>query len=246
MELQKEIDWLEKTFQEKQKNLMNFRLAQANVEMQKVQVKILNELDLILSIIKLCKEKQREEINDVSSINYKKENLIPSLQMVKDHFKNAQKVKPLNSNNIYTIEEDVTSRGFHYFLNGYWADLKSGRKSIELWSQKRGFAEIVEYKNSEIKFPCEMEVYDDFKKAKLRRKVIGKFQGYYMTMAENGYPIGWKNAEPVEVKNYYSLDYLQGFVDGHGGEGTHDDFPDGFNDINEVYDRIDELKSKNK
>ena len=42
-----------------------------------------------------------------------------------------------------------------------------------------------------------------------------------------------------DADNY---DYLRGFVDGYGGEEPHDVFPNGFNDINEVWDRMYELK----
>ncbi len=42
-----------------------------------------------------------------------------------------------------------------------------------------------------------------------------------------------------DADNY---DYLRGFVDGYGGEEPHDVFPNGFNNINEVWDRMYELK----
>ena len=44
----------------------------------------------------------------------------------------------------------------------------------------------------------------------------------------------WSDAENIE--------YLRGFIDGYGGEEPHDVMPDGFNDINEVWDKMDELK----
>ena len=42
-----------------------------------------------------------------------------------------------------------------------------------------------------------------------------------------------------DADNY---DYLRGFVDGYGGEEPHDVFPNGFNNIYEVWDRMYELK----
>lgn len=45
-----------------------------------------------------------------------------------------------------------------------------------------------------------------------------------------------------DVDNY---DYLRGFIDGYGGEEPHDVFPDGFKDINDVWDRMYELDCKN-
>lgn len=42
------------------------------------------------------------------------------------------------------------------------------------------------------------------------------------------------------IKDNY--EYLRGFVDGYGGEEPHDVFPLGFQNINEVFDRLQELK----
>ena len=39
-----------------------------------------------------------------------------------------------------------------------------------------------------------------------------------------------------------NYEYLRGFVDGYGGQEPHECFPDGFKDINEVWDRMWELK----
>ena len=39
-----------------------------------------------------------------------------------------------------------------------------------------------------------------------------------------------------------NIDYLRGFIDGYGGEEPHGVMPDGFNDINEVWDKMYELK----
>ena len=47
---------------------------------------------------------------------------------------------------------------------------------------------------------------------------------------------------PLPDKDNY--DYLRGFCDGYGGEEPHDSFPEGFNDINTVHDRMWELKNK--
>jgi len=41
-----------------------------------------------------------------------------------------------------------------------------------------------------------------------------------------------------------NLQYLMGFADGYGGNEPHEVFPKGFNNINEVWDRISELKEK--
>jgi hypothetical protein len=39
-----------------------------------------------------------------------------------------------------------------------------------------------------------------------------------------------------------NIDYLRGFIDGYGGEEPHGVMPDGFKDINEVWDKMYELK----
>jgi len=39
-----------------------------------------------------------------------------------------------------------------------------------------------------------------------------------------------------------NIEYLRGFIDGYGGEEPHDIMPNGFNDINEVWDKMSELK----
>lgn len=44
-----------------------------------------------------------------------------------------------------------------------------------------------------------------------------------------------------KIKEYY---YLKGFVDGYGGEEPHDVYPEGYNDINDIWDRMWELKEE--
>ena len=39
-----------------------------------------------------------------------------------------------------------------------------------------------------------------------------------------------------------NIDYLRGFIDGYGGEEPHGVMPDGFNDINKVWDKLHQLK----
>lgn len=39
-----------------------------------------------------------------------------------------------------------------------------------------------------------------------------------------------------------NLDFLRGFIDGYGGEEPHECFPNGFNNINEIWDKVDRLK----
>jgi len=51
-----------------------------------------------------------------------------------------------------------------------------------------------------------------------------------MTYTESSFP------------EYDNHDYLRGFVDGYGGEEPHGVMPDGFFNINEVWDRVCELK----
>ena len=51
-----------------------------------------------------------------------------------------------------------------------------------------------------------------------------------------------KQAVRLSLPDADNYDYLRGFVDGYGGGEPHDVFPDGFKDINEVWDRMYELK----
>ena len=46
----------------------------------------------------------------------------------------------------------------------------------------------------------------------------------------------------LSLQNNDYLNYLRGFVDGYGGEEPHEEFPNGFNNINEMWDKIEELK----
>lgn len=50
----------------------------------------------------------------------------------------------------------------------------------------------------------------------------------------------WSREEAEDDASNY--DYLRGFIDGYGGEEPHGIMPDGFNNINEVWDRVYELK----
>ena len=50
----------------------------------------------------------------------------------------------------------------------------------------------------------------------------------------------------ISLPDADNYDYLRGFVDGYGGEEPHDGFPDGFKDINEVWDRMYKLKAQRK
>jgi hypothetical protein len=46
----------------------------------------------------------------------------------------------------------------------------------------------------------------------------------------------------VSLPDAENIEYLRGFIDGYGGEEPHDIMPHGFNDINEVWDKMSELK----
>jgi len=50
-------------------------------------------------------------------------------------------------------------------------------------------------------------------------------------------------ADDGNIPNSDNVDYLQGLVDGYGGNEPIHELPEGFKDINEVWDRLYELKS---
>lgn len=50
----------------------------------------------------------------------------------------------------------------------------------------------------------------------------------------------------LSLSNAGNYDYLRGFIDGYGGDEPHGIMPDGFNNINEVWDRMYELKGNEK
>jgi hypothetical protein len=52
----------------------------------------------------------------------------------------------------------------------------------------------------------------------------------------------FKDNIPLPDKDNY--DYLRGFTDGYGGEEPHEVFPEGFKNLKEVMDRMDELNEK--
>lgn len=70
------------------------------------------------------------------------------------------------------------------------------------------------------------------------QRIEKAIQMFVESKAENSLISGVRLSLP-DADNY---DYLRGFIDGYGWEEHRDCFPDGFKDINDVLDRVYELK----
>ena len=70
----------------------------------------------------------------------------PTLEEVKNHFKNAKIVKCAYDEDQFDLEIDVV--GDIYFYNEeYWMDTKSNfRTNLQVWSEDIGYADILSYK----------------------------------------------------------------------------------------------------
>lgn len=81
----------------------------------------------------------------------KMNNEFPTLEMVKHHFRNAQKVKCLIGWDIFDLD-NASDKGIHQFRHSYWVtnknlNLKGIQNSVMLYDHDgQRYAEITEYK----------------------------------------------------------------------------------------------------
>lgn len=71
----------------------------------------------------------------------------PTIEEVKEHFKDARIVKALNGREV--IYNTNIRKGLHYWGNGVWVDdinEEGENNSGEIWNNKQGYAKIVRYK----------------------------------------------------------------------------------------------------
>lgn len=83
----------------------------------------------------------------------------PTLEEVREYFKNAKNIVCVNNGKAYNITTGV-KQGIHIHGKGYWMDLDCsihGIYDVKLWSELRGYAEIVEY----INIPVPIAHYDN-------------------------------------------------------------------------------------
>lgn len=69
----------------------------------------------------------------------------PTLEEVREHFKDAKVVKSLFNGNIYKGRLDVND--FHWWNNGIWCQTENLQYHLHVWCPEKGYAEIVEYKD---------------------------------------------------------------------------------------------------
>jgi hypothetical protein len=69
----------------------------------------------------------------------------PTLEEVKEHFKNAKQVKCLSSDRIYDLTKIKIFRDIHEWCGGYWIDAEVSVNNIKI-VDKYDFAEILSYK----------------------------------------------------------------------------------------------------
>ena len=123
----------------------------------------------------------------------------PSLETVKEHFKNAKVVR-----SVYGTEFTMTKKLFetiHIFSDISYHVRKM--RSPCIWQKSKGYAEIIEYKKPETEFPQDMKVWDDDKNKAEVREVKAYLEGEeypYVTNHSvlNTYFTGYKNAEPLK------------------------------------------------
>jgi hypothetical protein len=69
----------------------------------------------------------------------------PTLEEVKEHFKNAKQVKCLSSDRIYDLTKIKIIRDIHEWPGGYWIDAEVSVNNIKI-ADECNFAEILTYK----------------------------------------------------------------------------------------------------
>jgi hypothetical protein len=71
----------------------------------------------------------------------------PTLEQVKEHFKNAKEVKCLSSGYIHDLTKIEITRDIHEWEeDGFWIDANITGRNIQLHSTTKGFTEIISYK----------------------------------------------------------------------------------------------------
>jgi hypothetical protein len=99
----------------------------------------------------------------------------PTLEEVKEHFKNAKQVKCLSSDRIYDLTKIKIYRDIHEWRGGYWIDAEISVNNIKIVDEC-DFAEILSYKE-----PTLEEVEQHFKNAKEVKscwsKVVFEYKG---------------------------------------------------------------------
>jgi frataxin-like iron-binding protein CyaY len=69
----------------------------------------------------------------------------PTLEKVKEHFKNAKEVKCISSNQIYDLTKITIIKDIHMWIDDFWIDADIDDRNIKLTLDEQ-YAEIISYK----------------------------------------------------------------------------------------------------
>lgn len=74
----------------------------------------------------------------------------PTLEEVKEYFKNAKEVKCLHDGRMVDLEKINITKSIHCWLSRVWIDYTEGEKeyNLMLWSEEKGYADIISYKEA--------------------------------------------------------------------------------------------------
>jgi hypothetical protein len=124
----------------------------------------------------------------------------PTLEEVKEHFKNAKQVKCLSSDRIYDLTKIKIIKDIHEWHDGYWIDAEVSVNNIKIVDECSNFAEIISYKT-----PTLEEIIKHFKNAKEVKssfsKVIFEYKGL----------VSESQGEYFEANQYYLYHNVRGY-----------------------------------
>jgi len=126
---------------------------------------------------------------------------IPTLQEVKEYFKNAETVKCAEENKEVNITAGII-KDEHWFNNCVWVDIDEkiyDGGSVSLWSNDNGYAKILTYKQPAYTITKEqlLELENGFTLPKLKQ--------WFPDVFENKLPIdftGWCKTKTIENNKY--------------------------------------------
>jgi hypothetical protein len=131
----------------------------------------------------------------------------PTLEEVKEYFKNAKEVKCVYSEIVCDISVHIV-KDIYLDFEEYWIDINSfPGKCLNLWDKDLGFAEIISFKEIKPKFEHleEIEVSDG-----IYYNEKGLFIGYskdgnIVVENEEGYFCKWRHARKIDLKKIEAI-----------------------------------------
>jgi hypothetical protein len=149
-------------------------------------------------------------------ISYKEEKImkkeIPTLEEVKEYFKNAKEVKCLCNGNIIDITQNIT-KDFNESFYRFWIEISNHKgKQVLLWKEEKGYAEIISYKEIKPKFKHleEIEVADNELYYNQKALFIGYSKdGSVIAELKYGSFFKWKYARKINPKKIQAIEYIE-------------------------------------